>query len=163
MSGLSGAQRAVPMLLFVEDDRDALVTSAQLFRAIGFAVEIARGGEEGFARAIELGPDVIVTDIVMPQVSGADLCARLRTTPTTRSIPIIAYTGITDAKALAKLYRLGVRVFAIKPCVPTVIGDEARELLAETAGRELRIVTGYGELLDDLAREVETCASQDAE
>jgi hypothetical protein len=66
---------------------------------------------------------------------------------------------LTDVDALAALFRLGVRVFAIKPCVPRVLADEALKLLAEQ--RRLataRVVTGYGQTLDSFAELIDTRA-----
>jgi CheY-like chemotaxis protein len=145
----------MPFLLLIEDDRDALVAGAHLLRTCGFEVEIARSGEDGIAKALSLNPDVIVTDVLMPHTGGVEVCARLRTHPATQHIPVVVYTGVTDLAILGGLYRLGIRVFAIKPCVPTVIGREARALIADPQPIErLRVVTGYGEVLDDFGQAI---------
>jgi CheY-like chemotaxis protein len=159
---MSNAPDGAPHLLLIEDDRDTLVASAHLLAAGGFSVEIARGGEDGIAKAIRLRPDVIVTDVVMPNTTGCDVCQRLHDTAETRNIPVIAYTGLTDAHVLAQLFRLGVRVFAIKPCVPDVIANEAHALLEHRYPGAIRIVTAFGETLDNFAREVEAHVLQTA-
>ncbi|HUR89520.1 MAG TPA: response regulator [Ramlibacter sp.] len=151
---MSSADPSEPLLLLIEDNRDTLVAAGRLLETSGFRVEIARGGQDGIAKASRLRPDVIVTDLVMPVTSGYTVCKQLREGRTTRHIPVIVYTGESSASALAPLYGLGVRLFAIKPCVPTVLGQEAHALLA-TRLSEVRIVTGYGETLDDLAAQVE--------
>jgi CheY-like chemotaxis protein len=142
-----------PLLLLIEDNRDTLVAAGRLLATCGFRVEIARGGDEGLAKASRLRPDVIVTDLVMPLTSGYTVCRQLRTSGSTRDIPLVVYTGETNPRSLAPLYALGVRLFVIKPCVPTVLGREAHALIGAPLP-EMRLVTGYGDTLDDLASQI---------
>jgi CheY-like chemotaxis protein len=139
-------------LLLVEDDRDALVAAAHLLEDGGFIVELAKNAGDAIVKAAALRPDVIVTDLLMPHLTGEDLVRELQRRRTTRPIPVIVYTAITDVAQLARLVRLKVRVFAIKPCVPMVIAAEAHRLLeGQTRDVPIRVVTGYGEALEDLA------------
>jgi CheY-like chemotaxis protein len=150
-----GQPDSLPLLLLIDDHDDTRVPAGQLLETCGFRVELAAGGDEGVAKAVSLSPAVIVTDVVMPQVSGFEVCARLKADPGTRGIPIIVYTALTDRAALARLQKVGVDVFAIKPCLPTVVGREALALIEQhgaprTADRRPRVVTGYGETINDL-------------
>ena len=139
-------------LLLVEDDRDALVAAAHLLEDGGFVVELAKNAGDAIVKAAALRPDIIVTDLLMPKLTGEDLVRELRRRRTTRRIPVIVYTAITDVQHLARLVRLNVRVFAIKPCVPMVVAAEAHPLLEDpTRDSPVRVVTGYGETLQDLA------------
>jgi CheY-like chemotaxis protein len=103
---------------------------------------------------------VIVTDLLMPTTSGYEVCERLQADETTRSIPLVIYTGVSDSSAFTGLLQLGVRVFAIKPCVPTVIAREAHALLDNPGTTELRFVSGYGEMLTSLAEQVQADARE---
>jgi DNA-binding response OmpR family regulator len=150
--------RNAPLLLLIEDDRDTLVAAGRALEYYGFAVEIARGGDDGLLKAVSCQPDVIVTDVVMPRTSGVDVCERLHTDAATGRIPVIAYTGLTDPQALARLSRCGVRVFAIKPCLPSVLAAEARALIGADPGGALRVVTGDGQRLDEFAHEIASAA-----
>ena len=95
----------------------------------------------------------------MAPTSGLEVCDALHRAEATRGIPVIVYTGVTEAGVLAALCGLGVRVFAIKPCLPTVIGREAYALLERRPVSErVRVVTGYGETLDELASDVQARA-----
>jgi hypothetical protein len=67
---------------------------------------------------------------------------------------VLVYTAVTDAEQLVRLVRLRVRVFAIKPCLPTVIGVEARRLLNNNTPLAIRVITGYGETLEDLVQQL---------
>jgi len=109
-------------------------------------------------------PSVIVTDLMMLPTGGVELCERLHGNAVTRNIPVIVYTGVTDPTILVQLCKFGVRVFAIKPCVPTAIGKEAHALLVGRPGSEgVRIVSGYGERLDDFERDIEAAFQHDSQ
>jgi CheY-like chemotaxis protein len=142
-------------LLLVEDDRDARIAGAHLLEDGGFVVELAKTAAEGIVKAAALRPDVIVTDLMMPDIGGEDFVRELRRRRTSRHTPVIVYTAVTDAQQLMPLVQLNVRVFAIKPCLPTVIGAEARRLLMlRNKDSMLRVLTGYGEMLDELGRQL---------
>jgi CheY-like chemotaxis protein len=142
-------------LLLVEDDRDALVAGARLLEDGGFVVELAKTAADGIVKATALRPDVIVTDLMMRDIGGEEFVRELRRRRGTRHTPVIVYTAVTDVQQLAPLVRLKVRVFAIKPCLPTVIGAAARQLLTlPRKDRAIRVLTGYGETLDELAQQL---------
>jgi DNA-binding response OmpR family regulator len=155
---------SAPRLLLIEDNRDAVVATARLLSSYGFDVEIARTAEDGVEKATRFRPDVIVTDVILPNGSAHAVCQQLQQHRSTRETPIIAYTGVVDTDALAALFRLGVRVFAIKPCVPSVLAAEARMLLDEPQRpTTARVVTGYGETLESFAALIDTRAVDSTE
>lgn len=142
-------------MLLVEDDRDALIAGAHLLEDGGFVVELAKTAAEGIVKAAALRPDVIVTDLMMPDIGGEELVRELRRRRATRHTPVIVYTAVTDVQQLVPLVQLNVRVFAIKPCLPAVIGAEARRLLkVRKKDSALRVVTGYGDMLEELAQQL---------
>jgi DNA-binding response OmpR family regulator len=144
--------RGTPLLLLIDDNRDVLIAGARMLATCGFEVEVARNGADGIAKALALEPEIVVVDIMMPGTSGYDVCRRLRSNRRTEHLPIIGYTAVTAVSALVPLFELGVQIFAIKPCVPTVIAEEALALLrAPSAYPAIKVVTGYGETLDALA------------
>jgi CheY-like chemotaxis protein len=143
---------STPRLLLIEDNRHALVAAARLLSSYGFDVEIARTAQAAVTKVTRRHFDVIVTDVLLPDGTARDICQQLQRTPATRGIPVIAYTAVIEPHVLADLFRLGVRVFAIKPCVPRVLADEARTLLGQQHPRTTaRVVTGFGETLDAFA------------
>jgi CheY-like chemotaxis protein len=74
-----------------------------------------------------LHPDLIVLDLAMPYVDGWQAAERLRRSPVTRSIPIIALTAIPGARESARLS--GCDAFMSKPCLPQLLWCEVRLLL----------------------------------
>jgi two-component system cell cycle response regulator DivK len=84
-------------------------------------------GSGAIKQALALHPDLIVMDLAMPHVDGWAATERLRRSPVTRKIPIIALTAIPGARESARLS--GCDTFVAKPCLPQLLGCEVRLLL----------------------------------
>jgi two-component system phosphate regulon response regulator PhoB len=80
-------------ILVVDDEPDSLETLRLLLVDEGFDVRVAASGAEALQRIAELVPDLLIVDIMMPSMTGLDLCRRLRMQVETRDIPCIAYSG----------------------------------------------------------------------
>jgi Response regulators consisting of a CheY-like receiver domain and a winged-helix DNA-binding domain len=85
--------RTRPLALVIDDSDDAREVYAVVLRLEGFTVEGARDGQEGLQKAMELLPDIIITDLSMPIMDGWETIRRLRADERTRRIPIIACSG----------------------------------------------------------------------
>ena len=83
-------------VLVVEDERDISDLIIYNLEREGFRAEAAMTGEDGFAKARALGPDLIVLDLMLPGMSGLDVCRRLKADPSTSDIPIIMVTARSD-------------------------------------------------------------------
>ena len=88
----------MPTILYVEDTDDNMFIVHRRLTLAGFDVSIARNGEEGVAMAATLRPELIVMDLNMPVVNGLEATRRLKSTPETRAIPIIALTAHADPR-----------------------------------------------------------------
>jgi CheY-like chemotaxis protein len=86
----------------IDDDPKAIELITLCAEEIGGTVSRANGGKEGIASALRDMPDLIVLDLMMPEVSGFDVVAALHDEPRTSRIPILAVTAkqITDADRL---------------------------------------------------------------
>lgn len=119
-----------PLVLLIDDSDDARDAYAEVLRLEGFAVEEARDGQEGLQKAVELLPDIVITDVTMPIMDGWETIRRLRGDDRTRRIPIIACSGqdvesgIHDALA---------DVLLPKPCPLDTLLLEVRQLLRRAA------------------------------
>ena len=82
-------------ILIIDDEKDMRVYLGTLFRKAGYDTESASNGEEGLQRAETFKPDLITLDVLMPKRSGVKAYRGLRTSSTTRSIPIVVLTGLT--------------------------------------------------------------------
>jgi len=86
-----------PFALVVEDDVDNCEAFAEALKSIGIRVLGVNRGVEAARLAKALSPDLIVVDYRLPDITGAELCRRLRDDPDTEPVPIIAVTGAPDA------------------------------------------------------------------
>lgn len=93
LSLVSSIKRRPFTILAIDDEPQVLELIGDLLEKQGFGVLKAAGGEEGIKLAIEKEPDIIILDLMMPQVSGFDVVERLKTHPIAKDIPIIIFTA----------------------------------------------------------------------
>ena len=108
------SQEVKNKILLVEDDADTQVALAMLFELEGFEVITAANGEEAYLRAVAESPDLIVTDINMPKVSGLDLIRLVRSDGRIAGIPIVAMSAV-EKQYLNHAMELGAIAVAQKP------------------------------------------------
>jgi CheY-like chemotaxis protein len=125
------APLADPLVLLVEDDRAGREMFALGLAQGGFRVEQAHNGLQALDKALELTPNVIVTDLALPGIDGLQLCRRLKDHPRTRHIPIIGITGYaTFAAEPDRATRAGCDAVYLKPCQLETLVTEINRLLA---------------------------------
>jgi CheY-like chemotaxis protein len=90
---VKGASTVSSKILIVEDSTDAREMLAMLFHMEGYSVATAEDGREGLMRASADTPDLILTDINMPNVDGAEMIRRLRAEPGSSRVPIVVMTA----------------------------------------------------------------------
>ena len=102
-------------LLIVDDNLKNLKVLLDLLKDHGFDISVARNGEEALERAGRRPPDLILLDVMMPGLDGFETCRRLKANETTREIPIIFMTALTDVESKLKGFEEGGEVFMTKP------------------------------------------------
>lgn len=103
-------------VLVVDDIPAELQLLERYLQVGGYAVETAENGTQALTRVSQHKPDAIVVDLVMPEMSGLELCRELKRTSATADIPIIACT-VKDRKIDKDWARKqGVAVYLVKPC-----------------------------------------------
>lgn len=110
-------------ILIIEDEDFFLSLIVEILGDYGFDLMTAKNGEEGLVRAREGQPDLILLDILMPKMDGFAVCARLKSDPATRNIPIVFLTSLTDTEQKLRAFQLGGVDYITKPFEP-------REVLA---------------------------------
>lgn len=115
-----------PLILVVEDNPDMTAFVAE---ALGrqFRVATAGDGEEGLVRALDLHPDLILSDVMMPRMSGDQMVEALRRHPEMESVPIVMLTAKADDELRVKMLQAGVQDYLNKPF-------SVEELLARVDG-----------------------------
>jgi signal transduction histidine kinase/ligand-binding sensor domain-containing protein/DNA-binding response OmpR family regulator len=102
------------IILVVEDDADIQQYVSDILSP-SFKVMTAANGKEGIEKALEIIPDVIVSDIMMPEIDGIELCKTLKSHKDTSHIPIILLTALTDMSHHVQGIREGADVYLPKP------------------------------------------------
>ncbi len=102
-------------VLVVDDDRNAVDILNRLLTKEGFTVQCAHGGREALALVAAHPIDVILLDVMMPDMDGFQVCEALRQNDRTREIPIILLTAKDDMETRVVGMRLGVSEFLTKP------------------------------------------------
>ncbi|MGQ0832300.1 MAG: response regulator transcription factor [Microthrixaceae bacterium] len=121
---------AAPTVLVVEDDPVILRLLEVNFDLEGFNVLLAQDGEEGIAVARAKRPDVIVTDIMMPKVSGLELVETLKADADTASIPIVLLSAKAQSGDLRAGVDAGADDYVTKPFEPLDLIDRVNALLS---------------------------------
>ena len=100
-------------ILLAEDHRDSREAMRALLEAHGYRVIEAANGREAVERALEERPDLVLMDIMMPEMDGFEATRVLRSQEVTRKLPIIAVTAMDGAQRLSQ--QAGVDDFVAKP------------------------------------------------
>ena len=101
--------------LIVEDHEDAAQLAAGIMRYHGYDPVIAGDGESGLEMARRIHPDVVLLDLMLPDITGFDVCRRLRTDRQTMLTPIVMVTGMPGEDARIQGFRVGANGYVSKP------------------------------------------------
>ena len=124
-----------PLVLIVEDDLSTRVMYRDYLSHCGFRIVDAHNGHQALAKARELLPNVVLTDLAVPGMDGFEFCRALQQSDATRKIPVLAVTGHAEYLEQPDRFRqTGILHVLTKPCAPDVIAEELRRLLRETPG-----------------------------
>jgi CheY-like chemotaxis protein len=93
------------LMLIVDDNVEFRNMVSDYFTYLGFTVEIADNGREGLAKARAIRPDVILLDVMMPDIGGIEVIRQLQAEDETRSIPVLVITGTFFDKNMSELFR----------------------------------------------------------
>ncbi|MGB6295918.1 MAG: response regulator [Rivularia sp. (in: cyanobacteria)] len=118
------------LVLVVDDNADMRAYVSSILRASGYQVQTARNGSEGFHIAKELSPNLIVTDLMMPIVTGLEMIRMIRSEEMLKGIPIILLTAKVDEDTRIEGTERGADAYLAKPFNDRELLAEARNLLA---------------------------------
>ncbi len=104
----------MPKIAIIEDDQAISQMYRIKFEAEGFSVETAENGKLGLELAETLKPDIILLDLMMPEMNGDEMLQKLRATDWGKTIPVIILTNMGEQEAPETLKDLGVRRFIVK-------------------------------------------------
>jgi putative two-component system response regulator len=135
-----------PIVLVVDDTPDNLTLIAELLKDI-YRVRVANNGEKALKLVHDSPPDLILLDIMMPGISGYEVCSALKADASTQHIPIIFLTAMIAKEEEKKGLEMGAADFITKPVNPPVLlARVATQLSVKAAADFLRDKNDYLEM-----------------
>jgi two-component system phosphate regulon response regulator PhoB len=148
-----------PRILIVEDEEPLVMLLRYNLQAEGYVVDSAGNGEEAELKLAEEVPDLVVLDWMIPNVSGIELCRRLRANPETAQLPIIMLTARGEETERVRGLATGADDYIVKPfSVPELVA-RIRALLRRAAPERIASTLRAG----DIELDRERCRVQRAE
>jgi signal transduction histidine kinase len=123
-------------ILLVEDEALIRIPMASALESAGFAVEGAATGADALAVMEAEAFDLLILDVVLPDMEGWEILRRVREAEEVRTLPVLVVTGLEGLNAEQAL-ALGADEFLTKPVSPRVLVDTVTRLLAQTTGQAL--------------------------
>jgi two-component system, cell cycle response regulator DivK len=121
----------MPKILYVEDNEDSVYMLKRRLERAGFEVVVAPDGEQGLAVARDAPPDLILIDLSLPVLDGWQATRRLKSSETTRSIPVIALSAHAMPGDREKALEAGCDDYDAKPVKLPSLLAKIRALLPE--------------------------------
>lgn len=118
-------------IAIIEDDPVISQMYRMKFEADGFEVQLANNGERGVAMVETFSPDLILMDLQMPEMGGAEALAIIRKKDWGRDIPVIILTNLGQEESPKELQSLGIHSYIVKAeLTPRQVVQRAKEALA---------------------------------
>lgn len=117
-------------ILIIDDDVDTLRLVGLMLQRQGYEISAASNGTQGLAKALEERPNLILLDVMMPDMDGYEVTRRLRKNPVTVSIPILMFTAKTQLDDKVIGFEVGADDYLTKPTHPTELQAHVKVLLA---------------------------------
>lgn len=122
-------------ILIVDDDIESLKLIGMMLQRNGYEIVAAGNGAQAFTKAMTERPDLIILDVMMPDMDGYEICRRLRANPATQGIPIIMFTAKTLIDDKVAGFEAGADDYLTKPTHPAELTSRVRAILARSASQ----------------------------
>ena len=127
----SGSLRVKPMVLLVEDENLITIMYSKKLELDGYECVVAHNGQEGLKYAKEKLPDLILCDIMMPIKDGLSTLKDLKADDSTKGIPVIMLSNLSDEKYVTQALDMGAVSFLIKSKIlPADVITKVKEVLS---------------------------------
>jgi len=117
-------------ILIVEDNVELRIYMSDIFHREGYETLSAENGEEGILKAFAESPEIIITDLMMPKLSGADMIKKIRANKILKSIPIVLLTAKADIDTRLDVRKAGADCYLSKPFNDLELLSAVRNLLS---------------------------------
>ena len=123
-------------ILIVDDDIDSLKLIGLMLQRQGYEISAANAGSQALTKAVSEAPDLIILDVMMPDMDGYEVCRRLRADPQTQHIPIIMFTAKTLVDDKVAGFEAGADDYLTKPTHPAELASRVKAILARSAAKQ---------------------------
>ena len=118
----------------IEDDISIVQMYQTKFVSEGYKVETAGNGEAGLELISRFKPDIVLLDIMMPNMNGLDMLRKLRNLPEGRTIKVLVLTNMGDSETATKVYKMAATDYLVKAeMTPTQVIERVQRLLKPPA------------------------------
>jgi DNA-binding response OmpR family regulator len=149
-----------PKILIVDDEPDALELVAYNLKQAGFNVVAAKDGAQALEKVKTASPDLIVLDVMLPEMDGFALCRVFKGAPITARIPIIMLTAKAAEIDRVLGLELGADDYLTKPFSPRELVLRVKKLLERARGNTTNEQYRYGKLTVDVPRHLVSVEKQ---
>ena len=126
-----------PLVLIVDDERDLVRLLEFNLQEAGFETAAAYAGEEALQKARQRIPDLIVLDLMLPDIPGNEVCRQLKASPRTRHVPVLMLTARTEEVDRVVGFEVGADDFVTKPFSVRELVLRVRAILRRGSGADL--------------------------
>lgn len=123
-------------ILIVDDDIDSLKLIGLMLQRQGYEITAASSGAQALTKASGEVPNLIILDVMMPDMDGYEVCRRLRVNPNTQNIPIIMFTAKTLVDDKVAGFEAGADDYLTKPTHPAELASRVKAVLARSAAKK---------------------------
>jgi CheY-like chemotaxis protein/nitrogen-specific signal transduction histidine kinase len=116
-------------IMVIDDEKDLCDTAKGILEGKNYAVTTALSGQEGLDKIKESKPDLIVLDLMMPEMDGFAVAEKLKKNPETSQIPIIVLTALDQEESAKRVLSLGAKGYLVKPFEPEALLFTLQEFL----------------------------------
>jgi len=116
-------------ILLVDDSETVLLIEQMILKKEPYQLFTAKNGVEGVKKALATRPDLILMDVVMPEMNGFEAVRSLRQRDATRSVPIVMVTTKAEAESMEAGYKSGCSDYITKPIDSTELLTKVRNIL----------------------------------
>ncbi len=117
-------------VLLVDDDEDFIETVKFYLTHSGYLVSVANNGEEAFAKLEVSKPDIVLLDLMLPGMSGTEICKKLKSDPELLSIPVLMVTAKGEREDIKYAIKVGANGYIPKPFSLPRLVERIEEVLS---------------------------------
>ncbi len=120
-TGQLDSEGSQPLILVVDDNKENRDLLARRLQQQNYGVEMAENGLEALARLRSQSFDLVLLDIMMPEIDGYEVLQQLKADESLRHIPVIMVSAVDELSSVVRCIEMGAQDYLLKPCEPTLL------------------------------------------